>query len=62
MYFNNAVIRHADPGTKTTDRAAGRASGHAGNRQTFEADDCGTVAKAVRAIGRSGACGVVLHL
>ena len=52
----------ADPGTKTTDRAAGRIRSCRKTARPFEADDCGTANNAVHAIGRSGACGVVLHL
>ena len=62
MYLNNAVIRYADPGTKTTDAPQKAPPVMQETARPFEADDCGTATNAVRAIGRSGACGVLLHL
>ena len=62
MYCINAVVRSG--GSRYIDDGPRRRA-HPVMQETarpFEADDCGTADNAVRAIGRSGACGVVLHL
>ena len=62
MYLINAMVCFRGSRYKDDGRAAKAHPVMQEAARPFEADDCGTATNAVRAIGRSGACGVLLHL
>ena len=62
MYCINAVDRSGGSRYKDDGPRLKSASVMQETARPFEADGCGTARNAVRATGRSGACGVVLLL